>query len=165
MFYNLEGQPTVTGDSVFTDVTREQFAVMLYKYAWYKGIDTNATRAGDLTQFTDSYLVDGWALDAVEWDVGAELINGNDDHTVAPLGSTIRAHVASIMAQLRPEYCKQVNLLHIQKKAPSLGAFSHTYSMAHIHGGFSLKAMSPIPKSGALTRRFWTTAFEPGGVM
>ena len=137
LFYNLEGQPTVTGDSTFTDVTsghwavdaitwaaqndivagiggglydpdsnvtREQFAVMLYKYARFKGYDLTAT--GDLTQFPDAGSISSWAETALSWANGKGLINGHENGTIDPKGGTIRAQAASIMANFDQNVAK-----------------------------------------------------------
>lgn len=129
LFYNLEGQPAVTDDTDFTDVTsghwavdaitwaaqnnvvagigeglydpdsnvtREQFAQMLYNYAKYKGYDLTAS--GDLTQFPDAGSISSWAETALSWANGKGLINGHEDGTIDHQGSTIRAQAASIMA-------------------------------------------------------------------
>ena len=137
LFYNLEGKPTVTGDSTFTDVTsghwavdaitwaaqndivagiggnlcdpdsnvtREQFAVMLYKYARFKGCDLTAT--GDLTQFPDAGSISSWAETALSWANGKGLINGHENGTIDPKGSTIRAQAASIMANFDQNVAK-----------------------------------------------------------
>ena len=137
LFYNLEGKPTVTGDSTFTDVTsghwavdaitwaaqndivagiggnlydpdsnvtREQFAVMLYKYARFKGYDL--TVSGDLTQFPDADAISDWAETALSWANGNDLINGHENGTIDPKGSTIRAQAASIMANFDQNVAK-----------------------------------------------------------
>ena len=137
LFYNLEGKPTVTGDSSFTDVTsghwaveaitwaaqndivagiggglydpdtdvtREQFAVMLYKYARFKGYDLTAT--GDLAQFPDAGFISSWAETALSWANGKGLINGHENGTIDPKGSTIRAQAASIMANFDQNVAK-----------------------------------------------------------
>ena len=138
LFYNLEGKPTVTGDSTFTDVTsghwavdaitwaaqndivagiggglydpdsnvtREQFAVMLYKYARFKGCDLTAT--GDLTQFPDAGSISSWAETALSWANGKGLINGNEDGTLAPGGTATRAQAASILAHLDQSFANK----------------------------------------------------------
>ena len=80
-----------------SNVTREQFAVMLYKYARFKGYDLTAT--GDLTQFPDDGSISSWAETALSWANGNGLINGHENGTIDPKGSTIRAQAASILAQ------------------------------------------------------------------
>ena len=86
------------GDGTFqlTDsITRQEFAQMLYNYAKYKGYDLTA--AGDLSQFPDSNTVADWAEAAMSWANGNELINGHDNGTIDPTGTTIRAQAASIL--------------------------------------------------------------------
>lgn len=127
ILYNLEGQPTVTGESTFTDVsghwaidaitwaqktgvvdgyedntfrpennvTRQEFAQMMYNYAAYKDYDLSAR--GDLSQFTDGDSVQEWAVTAMSWANGNALINGHDDGTLEPGGTTTRAQAASIL--------------------------------------------------------------------
>ena len=87
-----------------SNVTREQFAVMLYKYAQYKGYDLTAT--GDLTQFPDAGSISSWAETALSWANGNGLINGHENGTIDPKGSTIRAQAASIMANFDQNVAK-----------------------------------------------------------
>lgn len=86
------------GDNKFdpnTNVTREQFAQMMYNYAKFKGYDLSA--AGDLSSFSDSANVSDWAETALAWANGEGLINGNEDGTLAPNGTAIRGQAASIL--------------------------------------------------------------------
>ena len=127
VLYNLEGQPTVSGNAAFPDlveewykpaiawaeqtgvvdgyedgtfrpgqpVNRMEFAQMLYNYAAYKGCDLSAK--GDLTAFPDGDSVQPWAETAMTWANGNALINGHDDGTLEPGGTTTRAQAASIL--------------------------------------------------------------------
>ena len=87
-----------------SNVTREQFAVMLYKYARFKGYDLTAT--GDLTRFPDAGSISSWAETALSWASGKGLINGHENGTIDPKGSTIRAQAASIMANFDQNVAK-----------------------------------------------------------
>ena len=87
-----------------SNVTREQFAVMLYKYARFKGYDLTAT--GDLTQFPDAGSISSWAETALSWANGKGLINGHENGTIDPKGGTIRAQAASIMANFDQNVAK-----------------------------------------------------------
>ena len=87
-----------------SNVTREQFAVMLYKYARFKGYDLTA--AGDLTQFPDAGSISSWAETALSWANGKGLINGNEDGTLAPGGTATRAQAASILANFDQNVAK-----------------------------------------------------------
>ena len=87
-----------------SNVTREQFAQMLYNYAKYKGYDLTAT--GDLSQFPDAGSISSWAETALSWANGKGLINGHENGTIDPKGSTIRAQAASIMANFDQNVAK-----------------------------------------------------------
>ena len=127
VLYNLEGQPTVSESTTFPDLvqdwykpaiawaeqtgvvdgyedgtfrpdepfTRQEFAQMLYNYASYK--DYDLTAQGDLASFPDGDSVQEWALPAMTWANGNALINGHDDGTLEPGGTTTRAQAASIL--------------------------------------------------------------------
>ena len=85
------------GDGTFgpdNNITREQMAAILYRYAQFKGYDVSAK--GDLTAFTDGDNVSEWATDALAWCVGAKLINGRDNGSVDATGTATRAEIAQI---------------------------------------------------------------------
>lgn len=86
------------GDGLFAptaNVTREEFAQMMYNYASYKEYDL--TLEGNLSRFEDASAISGWAETAMSWANGNGLINGHDDGTIDPQGTTTRAQAASIL--------------------------------------------------------------------
>lgn len=76
-------------------MTREQLAVMLYRYAQYRGMDTSA--AANLSTFSDAGRVSAWAQDAMAWAVGEGLITGSNQNRLNPTGSASRAQLATIL--------------------------------------------------------------------
>ncbi|MDO4516231.1 MAG: choice-of-anchor I family protein [Bacillota bacterium] len=76
------------------EITREQLAVMLYRYSQIKGYDL--TGQGDLSGFGDGTQVSGYAVASMQWAVGASLIQGTDTGLV-PAGSATRAQLATIL--------------------------------------------------------------------
>lgn len=127
VLYRLEGEPTVTGRSSFTDVrsgayyeksviwaaangivtgtdstsfspdtkvTREQLAAILYRYAQYRKLDTDAS--AKLNRFTDADSVSAYASEALGWAVSEGLINGASGKLM-PKGDATRAQVAAIL--------------------------------------------------------------------
>ena len=79
-------------------VTREQAAVILYKYAQSKGYDVSAR--ADLTAFPDAGSVSDWAQDALAWANATGLIQGavyGSKTILDPQGSASRAQVAAIL--------------------------------------------------------------------
>ncbi|MGI6028807.1 MAG: S-layer homology domain-containing protein [Candidatus Heteroscillospira sp.] len=77
------------------NITREQMAAMLYRYAAYKTYDV--TNAGDLQGFIDMEDISAWALNAVKWANAEELINGRTATTIVPGGNATRAEAATIL--------------------------------------------------------------------
>lgn len=75
-------------------VTREQIAVMLYKYAAQTG--HSAWERGDLSAFPDAGSVSSWAGDAMSWAVGTKILNGSDGKLL-PGDSATRAQVAAML--------------------------------------------------------------------
>ena len=95
------GIVTGTSETTFAptaDITREQIATILYRYAGQKGVDTTAS--GDLSAFADNESVGGYAVDAMKWAVGQGLINGTSDNNLSPKGSATRAQAAAILMRL-----------------------------------------------------------------
>ena len=77
-------------------ITREQMALMLYRYAALKGYDTTQSGAG-LTGFADAESVSSWAGEAMTWAVNAGVINGKDGNRLDPQGTATRAEVAQVL--------------------------------------------------------------------
>lgn len=78
------------------DITREQMALMLYRYAQYKGYDTTQSGA-DVEDFADYEDISDWALEGVTWAVNAGLLNGKGNGILDPTGDATRAEVAQIL--------------------------------------------------------------------
>lgn len=81
----------------YENVTREQMAAILMRYAAYKKYDVTATN--DLTAFVDASSISEYALPAMQWAVGAGIISGRSTTVLAPSGHATRAEVASLLAR------------------------------------------------------------------
>lgn len=93
-------------------ITREQLAVILYRYAKYKGIDT--TQGGMAArEYDDFESVSSYAAEAVDWAVNAQLISGVNSTTLAPKGNATRAQTSAILKRLTemayPAYSRLVS--------------------------------------------------------
>ena len=78
------------------NVTREQLAVMLCRYAQAGGKDVSADGAA-ARGFTDYASVSSWAADAVNWAVEAGLLSGKSGNRLDPAGTATRAELATIL--------------------------------------------------------------------
>lgn len=86
------------------NITREQMALMMYRYAEYKGY--NVSETAEISSFADADAVSSYAKTAFEWAVGSKIINGKADNTLAPQGQATRAECATIMMKFMNKYGK-----------------------------------------------------------
>lgn len=85
-------------------VTREQTAVILFRYAARKGIDCSAR--GDLSAFSDRGEISGWAMEGLQWAVGSGLINGRSGSAIAPKDNTVRSETATLLMRFREKFIR-----------------------------------------------------------
>ena len=86
-----------TSTSTFSpnaNVTREQMAAILYRYAQYKKYNTSASSS--LNSFSDHASVSGYAVTPLQWAVAEKLVNGSAGKLM-PTGNATRAQVAAIL--------------------------------------------------------------------
>ena len=76
-------------------VTREQLAKFLFNYAVYQGMDA-VTISENLSSFSDQAEISAYAVPALQWAVGAELIKGSDGK-LQPAGTATRCQFAAIL--------------------------------------------------------------------
>lgn len=83
---------------VGSDITREQIAVMLYRYAEFAGIDTSIGEDTNILSFDDADKIDSYAVEAMQWACGAGILNG-DNNKLKPLASATRAEIAAMVTR------------------------------------------------------------------
>jgi len=76
-------------------ITREQLATILYRYADYKSYDLGTS--ADLSCYIDADKVSDWALGALKWANGEEIVNGLPGDILAPQGNATRAQAATMI--------------------------------------------------------------------
>ncbi|MCI8618649.1 MAG: S8 family serine peptidase [Oscillospiraceae bacterium] len=84
------------------EVTREQMAAFLARYAAWKGVYKEAE--GNLAQFTDSNQVSAYAANSILWAVDNSILSGYTDCTLRPLGNATRAEAANMFMN----YCLNI---------------------------------------------------------
>ena len=82
-------------------ITREQLAVILWKYSKYKG--TYKTVKADYSKFTDSKNISSFAKEGMNWAVGAGVITGSNKK-LNPQGYATRSEAVSMIYK----YCTKV---------------------------------------------------------
>ena len=83
------------------NVTREQMATFLYRFAEYESLDPIEV-TGDLSAFPDADEVSEFATEAMTWAVGQTIIAGVDGN-LAPDGTATRAQVATVLMRYTVE--------------------------------------------------------------
>jgi hypothetical protein len=79
-------------------VTRQQLAALLYRYAVLYGYDVSVGENTNILSFTDVGQLSEYAIPAMQWAVGAGIINGTGDgSTLTPQGDSTRAQLAVML--------------------------------------------------------------------
>lgn len=93
------GVVTGVGNGQFaplSNITRQQLATMLYRYAQYKGMDTGAR--GDLSGFKDVEEISfSYAGDPMAWAVGVGIITGTGNAILKPRGYATRVQATAML--------------------------------------------------------------------
>ena len=84
------------GTNPNNNITREQFASMLYRFAEHSGISI-ATNESVLSGFTDKGMISSYAVAPMSWAVTNGIISGTTTTTVSPQGNATRAQVAMML--------------------------------------------------------------------
>lgn len=87
------------GDGAFgTDdpITREQLAVMLYRFAQHQGYDVSVGEDTNILSYTDAQEISEYAIPALQWACGAGILQG-DGAALSPQGQTTRAEAAAML--------------------------------------------------------------------
>lgn len=120
-----------TSSSVFSPnqaITREQLAVILYRYAGSQGYDV--TTSANLSGYQDAGQISSYAEQAMAWACGTGLLTGTTSTTLSPKGTATRAQVATILSR----FC--------QTMIPG-GYVSHAHMVANLKN-------SSLPKKDTL---------------
>lgn len=92
------------GTNMIGEVTREQLAAILYRYAKLKGYDTS--KSNKLDSFKDADKVSSWAVEAMQWANAESLINGKSNSMLDPQGKATRAETAAILMRFMENIAK-----------------------------------------------------------
>ncbi len=89
-------------------ITREQTAVILYRYAKYKGEDVSDS--ADVTSYKDAESIQPFAKEGMNWAVANGIVKGKDldgdsqPETLDPQGSATRAECAVMIQRFMDKY-------------------------------------------------------------
>ncbi len=86
---------------VYGNITREEMATILYKYANYK--QYNTVGRSNLDNYTDASSVSSWAVENMKWALSYGVMKGKGDR-LAPLENATRAECATMLCNFMSYY-------------------------------------------------------------
>ena len=86
------------------NITREQLAAILYRYAQTKGYDVSVGEDTNILGYTDALKISEYAIPAMKWACGAGVIMGVTKSALLPQGSATRAQVATMLMRFCEYY-------------------------------------------------------------
>lgn len=94
---NIVGGYSATTFGPEDTITREQFAAILYRYAAYKGYDTQISDDASLDAYSDRQNIGEGFDNVLLWATDKGYLSGMTATTLAPQGSATRAQTAAIL--------------------------------------------------------------------
>lgn len=79
------------------NITREQIATIMHRYASFKKYDVSAGESTNILSYEDSASVSEYAISAVQYAVGSGLMKGKTETTLNPKDNATRAEIAAIL--------------------------------------------------------------------
>ena len=95
------------GDGKFgpdDNVTREQLAAILFRFAQFKGYDVSVGEDTNILSYNDAFSISEWAMPAMQWACGAGLLQGDGAGNLMPANNAARCEAAAILHR----FCENV---------------------------------------------------------
>ena len=84
-----------------TNITREQMAAIIFRYAKYKGIDIEAvTKDTNTLSHNDVFEVSDWAKEGMHYCIAAGIISGDENGNLLPHNTATRAETATVITRI-----------------------------------------------------------------
>ena len=87
-------------------ITREQMAAILYRYAKNRGLDVSVGENTNILSYDDALDISEYAVPTMQWACGAQIIHGADGR-LTPGAKATRAQVAAILHRFCENVLKQ----------------------------------------------------------
>ncbi len=79
------------------DITREQIAAIMHRYAQYKGYNVSVGENTNILSYDDFENISEYAIPAMQWAVGSGMIKGRTASTLNPKDNAIRVEIAAML--------------------------------------------------------------------
>ena len=93
------------GTNMTANITREQLATMLYRYAQLKKVDVDVfTKDTNTLSHNDVFTISDWATSGMHFCIAAGIVGGDDHGNLNPLNNATRAEAAAMFQR----FCEKV---------------------------------------------------------
>ena len=82
------------------NITREQTAAIIYRYASLKGYNMAAGKSTDILSYTDYADISEYAVTPLKWTSGMSIMTGKTKETINPSDLSTRAEIAAVLMRL-----------------------------------------------------------------
>lgn len=82
------------------NITREQMAAIILRYASYKGYDVSVGENTNILSYTDSDAISEYAVSAIQYVVGLGLMTGRSESEINPKDTATRAETAAVIIRM-----------------------------------------------------------------
>ena len=79
------------------NITREQIATIIYRYAKYKGFDVSDGENTNILSYDDVNNISEYAISSMQYACGSGLMLGKTNSTLNPKDNATRAEIAAIL--------------------------------------------------------------------
>ncbi len=79
------------------NITREQIATIMFRYAQYKGYDVSVGENTNILSYDDFDSISEYAIAAMQYACGSELMKGKTASTLNPKDNATRAEIAAVL--------------------------------------------------------------------
>ncbi len=79
------------------NISREQIAAIIYRYAQFKGYNVSVVENTNLFSYDDAEIISEYAVSSMKYAVGSGLVNGKSVVTLNPKDNATRAEIAAIL--------------------------------------------------------------------
>lgn len=89
-----------TSETTFSpneNITREQIALIIYRYAKYKGYDVSIAESTNILSYKDYNKISEYAIPAIQYMVGSDLMKGKATSIINPKDNATRAEMTAIL--------------------------------------------------------------------
>ena len=80
-----------------SNITREQIAAIMFRYAKYKGYDVSVGEITNILSYTDAESISEYTISAMQYAVGSCLMKGKTETSINPQDNATRAEIAAIL--------------------------------------------------------------------